>query len=400
MKVYLIILVLTVQVLSSCSKFEEEPPDTHWTELRPQTLNTKLTVVNLLVNQHEFDQMYSNVEGQTEIDARLFLYRNQQVAVSDLEVDLELKGSHSLSFPLKSIGITLEDAFDNTSRTLLKPDKILPFHNLDEIKALRLRNSGNDFYRSNMKDHVYNMLAIEAGLNLDLTYGEASVVFVNGQFLGVMELRSEGNSKGISRLYNTTTSHVNLAKITFPSTITYRSGNHAILDSYIQAIEQENLPYLLEHTDLNHFIDYVVFNSFIANYDWPYNNVRLYSIDNGDFRFVTYDLDWCNTMHLDEEPEFFINSIRENIIADLFWLLMTDASFKQKYQERYTEIISLDMLKPEQFDNLVTQSMLNIETEMEYQIQKYHAPETLIQWYQEVELLKNNYKKRYAYFHD
>lgn len=48
----------------------------------------------------------------------------------------------------------------------------------------------------------YTKLAIEAGLDLDLTYEEQTVVFVNNVFLGVMNLRTEANTSGISRLYD------------------------------------------------------------------------------------------------------------------------------------------------------------------------------------------------------
>jgi hypothetical protein len=56
-------------------------------------------------------------------------------------------------------------------------------------------------------------LAINAGLNLDLTYAEQTVVFVNNKFLGIMNLRTEANTNGMSRLYGVSKSDITLAKI-------------------------------------------------------------------------------------------------------------------------------------------------------------------------------------------
>ena len=69
------------------------------------------------------------------------------------------------------------------------------------------------------KDLSYTKLAINAGLNLDLTYGEQTVVFVNNDFLGVMNLRTEANAYGVSRLYGVSENEITLAKINIPGII-------------------------------------------------------------------------------------------------------------------------------------------------------------------------------------
>ena len=58
----------------------------------------------------------------------------------------------------------------------------------------------------------------------------------------------------------------------------------------MNAIENENLNYLKDEIDINNFIDYMIFQSYIGNTDWPHNNARLYAINNEKFRFVLFDL--------------------------------------------------------------------------------------------------------------
>lgn len=112
---------------------------------------------------------------------------------------MEVKGGFSTRFSLKTLGVKFENKYDNSDRSLINPNKILPHHNLDKIKAIRLRNSGNDFVKTMIKDLSLTQLAINAELNLDLTYGEPVLVYINNEFHGLLNLRTEANSNGMAR---------------------------------------------------------------------------------------------------------------------------------------------------------------------------------------------------------
>lgn len=189
-----------------------------------------------------------------------------------------------------------------------------------------------------------------------------------------------------------------MAKIDNRGTITFQNGNFNRLDEYVSNIKNKNLTYAKENTDIPHFIDYIIFQTFVANHDWPYNNVRFYCIDNGKFRFVMYDLDLCNTMHLEKDADFFINSEYNNLITDLFKLLINDAEFSQLYQKRLIEFKNLETLQPDYFNQEAEKLKKNIEPIIHYQIQKHAAPSSKLVWRQEIELLKTHYEKRFKKF--
>ena len=56
----------------------------------------------------------------------------------------------------------------------------------------------------------------------------------------------------------------------------------------------ENFRKLLAYLDLTHFIDYLVVNNFLANYDWPIRNWRAIRkrVPGARFRFLTWDAEW------------------------------------------------------------------------------------------------------------
>ena len=142
------------------------------------------------------------------------LYRDKQLVIANEAVELSIKGGFSTRFPLKSLGIKFEKKYDNTDRSLIHPKQLLPHHNIDEIKAIRLRNSGSDFRNTMLKDLSMTQLAINANLDIDLTYGTPALVYVNEEFYGLMNLRTEANTNGMAGLNGVKKSAITLAKIT------------------------------------------------------------------------------------------------------------------------------------------------------------------------------------------
>ena len=63
-----------------------------------------------------------------------------------------------------------------------------------------------------------------------------------------------------------------------------------------QQLDTESPGFLTQantYYDLENYTDYIISQSWIANYDWPYNNIKLYRSDASDlrWRFATIDLE-------------------------------------------------------------------------------------------------------------
>jgi hypothetical protein len=391
-------------VLLNCSKFNEDLKGDFIKadEASISDFDTDFPVLNISVNQEEFNNMYLNYNDGIEIEAFLNLYRNNELLISDELIELEIKGTESATFELKSLGLKFDDTFENKNNVLINPDYVLSHHSIEKIKSFRLRNSGNDFKETLLKDISYTQLAINADLDLDLTYYEPAIVFINNSFSGIMNLRTEGNTNGISRLNDVKKKAITLAKINYPSEIEKKDGDFDRIDDFIEAIENKNIQYLKENVDINNFIDYIIFNTYTSNVDWPYNNVRFYAVDDKPFRFITYDLDWANTRKTDEHPLEFIKSPTKysakdaikNPITDLFNILYEDTDFKNQFNNRYQSILDSNVLSSEKFNDIVDKNYNAIKEYMPTHISKYHDINTMIEWYRNIELLKENFKKR------
>lgn len=393
----IIFSLLIISFFNGCTSIEEEFSINvqDFKAITPETIDTDLKIINLIVDQGEFDDMYENNNEfeEVEIEGLLNLYKNDTLLIENEVVELEVKGKVSAQFALKSLGVKFDDTYHNENRYLIDAET-LPFHNIDRIKAFRLRNSGNDFEKTMLKDLSYTKLAIDAGLNIDLTYAEQAVVFINGDFLGVMNIRTEANTNGISRLYDEDKDDITLAKINNGGTLEKKDGNFDKIDRFIAAINNSDYNYLISEIDVANFMDYMIFQSIIGNSDWPKNNVRFFAIKEGPFRFVMFDLDLVARKDLDADPIAFINNPVSNPITDLFNVLYKNEDFKNTYNARFEVFKNSGLMSPENFNAIITTAKSNIQYVMPLHIDKYNIPSTYTEWFLNLEELKGNFAKR------
>ncbi len=386
---FLSLLLLCV----GCSKFNMD--DT----LLLTEIISDLPVINITVDRNEFEEMYEKTDEEIEIKGRFNLTRGDELVIANEKVELELKGRFSIRFPLKTLGVKFDDKYDNRDRSLINPVTVLPSHSIDKIKAIRLRNSGNDFENTMLKDLSITQLAINAGLDIDLTYGEPVLVYINEEFYGLMNLRTEANTNGMAGLNQVDKSDVTLAKITTQELLK-KDGDFNRIDALLEAIENKNIAYLKNEIDLKSFIDYMIFQSYIGNTDWPHNNARFYAIDGGKFRFVLFDLDNASRLNLGKSPVNLIDNFRSsNILGDLFMALYEDKNddtFQRNFLERYREILRSGEISADKLEKIVDENASRIEAEIAHQIAKYNAPRTTLEWRIELDKMLILFREREA----
>jgi len=196
---------------SSCSYYNSTDSDLeniNISKLTPESMPTNLAVIDLIVDQEEFDNMFENYTKEIEIDGTLQMWRignsnkKHKLVANNIPMSIEIKGSSSAVYPLKSLGIKFESSVDNHDTPIFIPTTGVHthLHKFNKIKSIRLRNSGNDFYNTMIKDISYSKLAIDNKLDFEFLYYEPVHAFVNGKYYGFMNLRTEKNQNGISRL--------------------------------------------------------------------------------------------------------------------------------------------------------------------------------------------------------
>jgi len=342
LKSYVFILLGVLFLLSvSCNKYIVEEVETvDASTVTPNTIETDLAVINITVPQADFDYMMGNYTEDIEIVGHLTMFHFKKQIIKDQLIEISIKGSFTAEYPLKSLKIKFDKNQDNSTGSILNVEDKLANHHLDVIRNFSLRNSGNDFYESYIKDISYSQLAIDMKLDLELSYYRIVQVFVNDKFYGLLNMRTEKNRTALSKLMDVSKGDLNIIKINHigggVEELEYKHGDEAKMNELVTAVFSRNTTKLKELLDLQNVADYIAYQDFIGNSDWPFNNVEIYSVLDGKFRFFLYDLDFAGTRNkyfvLDDNPNGFV--------YNMFKALMEDDATKAMFEESQRKIVN------------------------------------------------------------
>lgn len=400
MRNFLIITILLV--LASCSKYEvADDLDIDTSVLTVENIETSLAVINIEVNQQDFNYMYANYDQDIDVDAKINMFYKTDTILYNEDIEMNIKGAGSAVFPLKSLTIKLDDALDNSVHEIIKVDKHISTHFFDDIRKFSLRNSGNDFEGTYVKDICYTELAINQSLDLELSYYRPTQVFINNSYYGLLNLRTDKGKHGLSKMLHVDKDDINIIKINTlgdgNEELEFKDGDESILQDLVTAVSQGNTSLVKSMVDINSFVDYIVYQDFIGNSDWPHNNAELYSVGSGKFRFYLFDMDKVGA----NDKYFVQEDGNSGFLYSMFQTLKRDPDIESLLNKRKNEIFLYSTTNV--FRSIVDKNSNNIENEIIYNISKYNVIKTRVDWYYNIQTMLDDYTLRrdsYSIYYD
>lgn len=387
MKITFVFASICLLVCFGCTKLtvEETLPDI--SNITPDNMTSELDRINVIADS--FDYMYTYYVYDVEIGATVEYFNNQGSLLFTKSAQIKIKGAGSANNPMKSIGIVFDDKVDNSAFQILETSQVLPNDQLTKFQSIRLRNSGNDDGVTHLKDLALTELAIRNGIDLELKYGKAVQVFVNGEYFGLLNLRTDNDRIALSDLLGVPMNVITTMKMDTPEDdIDFREGDEQVAQNLIDAIKNQDGYTLHQLVDVDNFIDYLIFEDYVGNMDWPHNNVRLYSVNGGKFRFLLYDLDWAamrNRTQRLPKMEYLSDDI-----SKMYQILRNhDQGFIDAFETRQAEIYS--QLSTDKFNAIVDDLASKIDRDIPYLIQKWGAPHSTLQWQLNLDQLKQDF---------
>ena len=236
--------------------------------------------------------------------------RNTEGGVSYLtkvnqEVSMEICGGWSRGF---SGGTTDGRTWEAKSSFRLKTSKafeginempfaVFPDKPYNKYKAWQVRNGGNDeLHRS--KDPILQQLVLSSGIDIDCQDYQPCHVFLNGQYLGMLNIREASNKQYGYSNFGIDTDDMDQ----FENWHVLKEGDAVAwndlqsrasrLASSRSAKDYEAVKELL---DVDEFINYMAVQCYFGGSDWMpnTNNIKYYRSrsDGGRFRYVLFDVD-------------------------------------------------------------------------------------------------------------
>ena len=244
----------------------------------------------------------------------------------------------------------------------------------------------------------YLSQTIAANLDIEAMAVREVVVFINGEYWGIYTLEESSDERYLEDHFNADLEKVNMVKywgVPYYGDLTDWRSLYYWMKNEADLTQPEDSARAFEHVDMSNFVDYVLFETFSANLDWPGNNVKIWQPEAGKpFRWIFYDGDGCFT-----RPEFnaidfaqhqggnsvFFNHFRENE-----WFVR---AFRNRYYQLRELCFSYDYMK-----SVLDAYGSAVEGEIESQAQRFRFPGNIDRWRQDMERANNFLGQRDQYY--
>lgn len=232
-----------------------------------------------------------NYNQDWEYPASMEFFEADQTPIINQIIGLKIFGGCSRDYDQKSLSVHARNRY---GKGKLKY-QFFETKDLDEFDSLVLRNSGQDWFRTMFRDGMIQSV-IAAGIDIDHQAYRPAIVFVNGEYFGIHNIREKMNADFIDNNHDFDEDEIDFLE--FDGALPIRGDNmhyNAMIDfvSNNDMSRAENLAYMNTQMDIDHYLDYVSAEIYIANADWPSGNNKFWRprTSDGRWRWMIFDTD-------------------------------------------------------------------------------------------------------------
>ena len=269
----------------------------------------RMPVVAVSVDSAFFKENYIKTNAESPKSAPAGLYADLEYPVHveyfaegskatapawEIDAGISIMGGYSRLKDKKSVAIAMREEYQDgkINYPLFETRK----ETASKFRGFNLRNNGNRFVSDYIGDAMGG--AILEGSGVDYQRSRQVVVFYNGRYYGIHDMRERFNKHYVETNYGIDAGSVTMVKH-LGHDITASNGTideYKTLLSFVAQNDfsgENNANYELVKTlmDVGNFADYMAAEAYIHNGDWPNNNVRAWKSPEQPWKFMVYDLD-------------------------------------------------------------------------------------------------------------
>ena len=248
------------------------------------------------------------------------------------------------------------------------------------------------------QEHLSQTIAGQ--LNIDAMAVRQVVVFINGEYWGIYTLEESSDERYLEDHYNVDLEKLNMSKywcVPYYGDLTDWRSIYYWLKNEADLSHPEDSVRAFTHIDVSNFLDYILFEAFAANMDWPGNNVKLWQFEDGQpFRWIFFDGDGCFTRPEYNATDFAQHQEGSSVVINRFleneWFVK---AFRNRYYQLLESYFNYDYMKSvlDEYERLVV-------GEIEDQSQRFNFPRSMDRWYQDMEKANDFLLQRDSYYQE
>lgn len=335
--------------------------------------------------------LLSSTTSTSEVRSTFTFYEaDGRLGVSG-NVGLELHGQYSRKEAQKSLEVKFRSSYGSHEVTY----PFFPGYDVSTFRRLVLRTSGQDWQFTKLRDAFMTRL-IQGQLAVDTMAVRNCVLYVNGAYYGLYELREKIDQYYVAEHYGVDPGQVDMIKgvaiIVAGDMKDYRQ-----LQAYVKANDMRNeaaYQKVLAWIDEDSLMDFVIAESFFSNADSGNKKFWRPRTEGGQWRWVVYDLDWALF-----PGTYTSNRLSGDLLdpaghgqgnffgTDLQVGLMKNPAFREKFITRYANFINTTFSDARML-KILDDSVALIADEMPRQIARWGRPSSMGVWQSSVATLR------------
>jgi len=363
------------------------------------TRKPSLPIVSIAAPSN-FKSIYDGISqnsGDFEMPIHVDFFENNVEHKWSHPAELGPMGSASRAWPKKPVSVSFKEKYGQKNiQYPLFPD----YPQLTKFKHFVLRNNGNNWENDYIRDML--MTSLTEGMGIDYQKGRAVIVYYNGRYYGIHNLRERSNGDYYETNYNINEDYINLVKIVDPtvnsSGLEVSRGSAADYQSIlswlnsITTLSDAHLETLKERIDVDNFTDHFQSRIFYNDRDWPGKNVKVWNTTNSastKWRFFMHDTDhgfgsWgteaCQgwtmlrvvTTETDGCQKYGWPNPRNSTL--ILRRLLTNKNYENAFINRFSLLIATYFTST-RVNARITKLMSDINSELTYDRERWSPPE-------------------------
>lgn len=247
-----------------------------------------------------------NIMADAEYPVHVEFFENGSNSIKkswQIDAGISLMGNYSRTYAKKPVAIKMKKQYEDGR---LKYNLFSTRPEANKFKGFNLRNGGNRYVGDFVADAA--MTSIVEGSSVDYQRSRQVVVFYNGVYMGIHDLRERLNEHFVETNHGIDSKSIDMVKHV-KDTVTANGGTP---DSYIAMLyfiatsdfsgaDNEAYKHVQTLMDVGNYADYMAAEIYLRNADWPSNNVRAWRGPDQPYRFILFDVDqgfgwtWVNS---------------------------------------------------------------------------------------------------------
>lgn len=305
---------------------------------------------------------------------------------------VKVYGSWSRANPSKSLALFARSQYGEGSFEY----KLFHDRTNDDFESFILRNAGNDWGYSYIRDGLISELA--SGMDMERLAFQPASVYLNGEYWGMLNLREKPNEHYFADNYGVDPDDLNLLEN--ESTILRgTSQDYIVLRNFINTNElqtEENYEQVKSMMDINCFTDYQILQIYVHNGDWPGNNIKFWKSNDplSKWRWLIFGAEYSmNIYGTPDQPNSmeFATTAYHNGWPNPPWStlflrkLLVNPDFEKKFVNRISDCLNTN-LNPAYVLPMIDSIVLLMDAEMHYHQNLWG--QSYNYWESEIERLK------------